>query len=127
MPVWIEAHPAKMPTFENQSLWIDDSDRAQAILSSLGLLAAIQASNTAEANLTRMVAYRHHPTHWLLFAISSGYPDPAYNGYGIIGWLKSVHPTPHVLDVALARAIRDEPESAVSRHHTEVQIQPNPS
>lgn len=56
-----------------------------------------------------------------------GYPDPACNGYRISGWPKSVHPTPHVLDVALARAIREEPEPTVSRHHTEVLSQPNAS
>ena len=120
--LWIEVRPKKMPTFEDRNFCIEDSAKAQAILSSLGLLAAIKAAGANLSPRTRLSCYRHHPTHWLLFLIFSAEPDPADNGYQVYGWRKSVYPTDDILAEACARAFEGTP---VQRHRTEVVTHPS--
>lgn len=120
--LWIEVRPKKMPTFEDRNFCIEDSAKAQAILSSLGLLAAIKAAGANLSPRTRLSCYRHHPTHWLMFLIFSAEPDPADNGYQVYGWRKSVYPTDDILAEACARAFEGTP---VQRHRTEVVTHPS--
>ena len=122
--LWIEVRPKTMPTFEDRNFCIEDSAKAQAILSSLGLLAAIKAAGANLSPRTRLSCYRHHPTHWLMFLIFSAEPNPADNGYQVYGWRKSVYPTDDILAEACARAFEGTP---VQRHRTEVLTHTHPS
>jgi len=55
--LWTEVRPKKMPIFEDRNFCIEDSAKAQAILSSLGLLAAIKAAGT---NLSPATSITRH-------------------------------------------------------------------